>query len=245
MKLIKCKKGVTLLELILAVAIFAIITLPLFSIFVQSMIIDVKAGDVLSANYITQDYLEKLDTLTYADALSNQPSNSSVGNYKFTAKIFPYGSLTSLFSNNRCSYLHLILFEDGKALCVMPDGQWHIYTSIPSSFLLVVSSGTYTFTGGYTSLTGPSGYNYCGVIVNAMKKPDATSFNINLAANCSGVLYGKKVDSGEITFTGGTSYFYEDLITGDTSLIYITTELYDPADNSIATSYSYAYIRNW
>ncbi len=244
MKIIKSKKGLTLIEVILAVAIFAMIALPLLSIFVQSMRVDVKAGDVLNANYISQDYLEKLDTQTYSAALASQPSDAPVEGYSFTAKIQPYGSLTSLFSD-RCSYLHIILFENGSALCVMPDGQWHVYTSIPSSFMLVVSSGTYTFTGGYTSLTGPSGYNYCAVIVNAMKKPDATAFNVNLAANCQGVLYCKKVDSGEITFTGGISSVYEDLITADTSLIYITTELYDPAKNSIATSDSYTYIRNW
>ena len=244
MKIIKCKKGLTLLEVILAVAIFAMVTLPLLSIFVQSMNVDVKAGDVLNANYISQDYLEKLDTLTYADALSSQPNNASVGNYNFTAKIMPYGSLTSLFSE-RCSYAHLILYENGTALCVMPDGKWHLFGSIPSSFMISVSGGQYSFTGGYTSITGPSGYNYCGMIVNAMKKPDATTFSVTLGANCKGVLYVKKVDSGEITFSGGSSSVFEDLITGGTSLIYITTELYDPAENSIAKSDSYTYIRNW
>lgn len=249
MKLINIKKGVSLIEVILAVAIFSVIALPLLTIFVSSIKVEKKADDVVNANYISQDYLERLDSGTYYYALFNLPNGDAVGDsgeYSLTATITPYGNLSSKFSGNECSYIHLIMSGDGSALCVMPDGKWCSFKSVPASFSVSISYNSYSFIGGFTMLTGESKYNYCVLIVNAMKKPDATNSSITLGTNCKAVLYCTKVCSGDITISGGEHSVYEDIITGDTSLIYVTASLYRSAEeNAIATSEGYINIKNW
>lgn len=245
MKFIKCKKGVSLVEIILAVAIFAAITFPLLSVFVQSINVDKKSDDVLNANYISQDYLENLDKETYITALQKLPTNVMSGNYSYTAKITPYGNLNYYFGQP-CNYIHIIITDTAKTLCVMPDGKWYEFSSIPSSFSITMSYNSYTFTGGYTSITGDSKYNYCAVIVNAMKKPNAMTSAITLNGNCEAALYCTEAGSGEITFSGGDSHVYKDLIVGDKSLIFVSTAVYDPSgEKVIATSDSYINIKNW
>jgi type II secretory pathway pseudopilin PulG len=246
MSVLKNKKGVSLIEIILAIGIFALIAFPLINVFVQSINIDRKASDIVNANYIAQEYIENLDSVTYTQALSNLPNYESIDDYSFSAKIIPYGTMDSLF-DDRCSYVHIIMYdESGSTLCVMPDGSWHIFSSVPSTFSLTLSSGVYTFKGGFTTLTGTSKYNNCAMIVNAMKKPVAAKSAITLGGNCRGALYIKSVDSGDITFSGGASSIYEDFYAGDTSLVYVTTALYNPSKESIiATSDNYISIRNW
>lgn len=245
MNVLKNKKGVSLIEIILAIGIFAVISFPLLSVFVQSINIDRKASDVVNANYIAQEYIENLDSVTYTQALLNLPEFDTIDDYSFSAKIIPYGTMDSLF-DDRCSYVHIIMYENGNALCVMPDGSWHTFSSIPSTFSLTMADCTYTFKGGFTTLTGTSKYNNCAMIVNSMKKPDAAKSAITLGGNCRGALYIKSVDSGDITFSGGDSSIYEDFYAGDTSLVYVTTALYNPAkEKIIATSDNYISIRNW
>lgn len=245
MNKLKCKKGVALIEVVLAIGIFAIIAFPLMSVFVQSINIDRKASDVLNANYIAQDYVEKLDTVTYTQALSSLPTNATIKDYTFSAKIIPYGTQDFLFSD-RCSYVHVIMYENGNVLCVMPDGKWNKFTSIPSTFSLTLADKTYTFKCGSTTITGTSKYLNCAILVNAMKKPDTAISAITLQGNCKAALYCKSVDSGEITFSGGSNTVYKDFYAGDTSLVYVTTALYNPSKGKIiATSDNYISIKNW
>ena len=67
------KRGLGLLETVIAIGILAAIALPLMSLFVQSAKTDEKARAVLNANYICQNYTEKLETQTYNTALENAP----------------------------------------------------------------------------------------------------------------------------------------------------------------------------
>ena len=45
--------------------------MPLLTVYVQSFKVDTAARHVLNANYISQQYIEKLDAATYPQALSN------------------------------------------------------------------------------------------------------------------------------------------------------------------------------
>lgn len=243
MKKLSEKRASTLIEVIISIAIFAAIALPLFSVFVQSMKTDRKSSDVLSANYISQDYIEKLDALKYYSALNSKPTGTAVGGYTLSAEIKPYGAANSFFSNP-CGYVHIIMYEDGKMLAVMPDGKWNLFTGIPTSMSLSISCGTYTFKGGLTTITGSIAYTYCAMLINATHKPDGTPSSITLGTNCKATYYCKRLCKNDITITGSYETYENDIV-GDTSLIYVKAKVYDPASALVASSEGYVNIKNW
>jgi len=246
MGILREKRALTLVEVVVSIAIFAAVALPLLTVFGQSVKTDKAASDVLNANYICQDYLEKLDTLTYPQALSGLPSASPKNGYYLTASIRPYGTANSLFSG-QCAYVHLIMYEDSKMLAVMPDGKWNLYGSVPSTMSFGLSGVNYTFTGGGVTKTGTSPYGYCAVIINAMKKPSATTATVTLGgADCKAVVYCKENHTADITVTGSCEKF-ENIISGGTSLIYVSASVYVLASDTkpVSKTESYIKIKNW
>lgn len=246
MKRLRGKKAMTLVEVVVSIAIFAAISLPLLSVFGQSVKTDKAASDVLNANYISQDYLEKLDSSTYYDALNSLPSASPKNGFFLTASITPYGTVNSLFSG-QCGYAHLVMYEDGKMLAVMPDGKWKLFNSVPSSMSLSLTGSSYSFTGGSTTLTGTCSYSYCALLINAMKKPSATTSAVTFgAANCKAVVYCAKDHKSDITVPL-SSMIVENIISGDTSLVRVSSSVFVLSTDAkaVSTSESYINIKNW
>ncbi len=245
MKKLLEKKAFTLIEVVLAIAIFAAIALPLFNVFVQSVKTDRISNDVLNANYISQDYIEKLDATIYQQALNDCPDRVSVENYYLTASIRPYGTFNSMFVG-QCSYAHLVMYEEGGMLAVMPDGKWHAFESVPENITLSVSSGTYSFTGDYTTITGISSYNYCAMLIDGMLKPSETTTTITLGSSCKAVVYCQKNHFNDFVINGD-SQVYEDIMAGTTSLVYVGAFVYNTADSTtaVAVSEGYINIKNW
>jgi len=239
------RKAFTLLETILAIAIIAAIALPLLSVFLQAVKTDQAAKGVLSANYISQDYLEKLDTLTYESALQNLPDREEKDGYYLSVKITPYGTASSMFSS-ACDYAHLVFYADGRMLAVMPDGKWHMFSTIPSSISLNTGGGLYSFTADSVSLSGKTGSSYCALIVDAMAKPSGTECSVSIGTMCKALRYCNEYDADDITIIG-TGETYCNLITGDTSLVHVQTYVYETTDDTapVATSEGYVSIRNW
>lgn len=248
MRVLFNKKAFTLLETLLAIMIIAAIALPLMSLFLQSIKTDQAAKGVLNANYISQEYIETLDTMTYYQALSNLPDHKQTGDYYLSATIEPYGTASSLFSG-KCGYVHLVFYDDGSMLAVMPDGEDEYYTSAPNTISLSINGGKYTFSCDGAALpVGDIPYGYCAMIVNAMKKPQGTSTktNITLGASCKALLYCQESGDDDFTFTG-TYYTYEIMMSGEESLVHVTTYVYDSATatDAIAEAESYINIKNW
>lgn len=243
MKKLRGKRAFTLVEVIVSIAIFAAIALPLFSVFVQSIKTDGKANAVMNANYIAQDYIEKLSAATYKQALENKPSNKAAGNYKLSAIIAPYGTAKSFF-NAKCGYAHLIMNEDGTMLAVMPDGKWYQYASLPSSVSLSISGKNYTFTGGSKTITGTVGFDYCAMMINATRKPTGATETITLGTNCKAAYYCKELSKSDIMISGSCETYTNNII-GDTSLVYVKASVYDASGAEAAFSESYIHIKNW
>lgn len=241
------KKGLTLVEVVISIAIFAAIALPLYSVFNGSIKTDRAANDILNANYISQDYIERLSTSTYYNALNNIPVKVQKGSYYLSASVRPYGTANSMFSD-QCSYVHLVMFDNGNMLAVMPDGKWQLFGSISSSISISLSGSTYTFTNGGSSITGTTSYNYCALIINAMKKPSATKPTITLGSNCKAIAYCAKDHTGDITISPSISgQKFENIISGTTSLVRVSASVFVTASSADAasTSESYIYIKNW
>ena len=98
------RRGFGLLETVIAIAILAAIALPLLNIFVQSAQVDELAMGVLNANYISQDYTEKLDTMTYDEVLADVPYRRQVDSYYLTAVIKPYGAAGNVSGDQSVSF---------------------------------------------------------------------------------------------------------------------------------------------
>ncbi len=238
------KKAFTIVEVVVSIAIFAAIALPLFSVFVQSIKTDRKAYDVLNANYISQGYIEKLDAMTYAQALSAKPTLEEYEGYYLSASIKPHGASGALF-DEPCGFAHIIMNADGGMLAVMPDGKWHEFASVPSSISLQITSGWYSFTGGYTTLTGELDYGYCAMLINAMNKSAATTSSVTLGAGCKALYYCPTLHEDDISFSGSYET-YANMINPLESLIHVSAAVYASAsdEEAVATSEGYISINN-
>jgi prepilin-type N-terminal cleavage/methylation domain-containing protein len=243
-KRIRGQKAFTLIETLLAISLFAAIALPLLTVFLQSTKADRAARDVLNANYISQDYIEKLDTKTYKEALQDVPSLQSKNGYYLSATIEPYGNAKSMFSAN-CVYVHLIMLSNGTMLAVLPDGKWRQFSSLPGSISMSVSGGQYTLNCSGTVVSGTTKYNNCAVIINAVNKTAGVSTAVSLGATCRALVYCSSAEASKITVTG-TSQFHKDLITGTTSLIRVKASVYQKTSDSqpLAVSDAFINIRN-
>ncbi len=245
MKRLKNKKAFTLIETLLAIVIVAVVALPLLSVFLQSIKTDQAAKVVLNSNYISQDYIEKLDSTTYPLALQNLPNRMQVEDYYLTAKIEPYGTVNSLFTGT-CEYAHLIFYSDNTMMAVMPDGKWKIYSSVPDNISFSVTMGIYTFNCDDSVISGKSDFAYCALLINSMQKNDGILTNVTLGPSCKSVIHCKADQKQDITINGDYE-LYSNMITGSTSLIHVTTYVYDTAAgiNEKGKSESYINIKNW
>ena len=233
------KKAFTQIETLLAISLFAAIALPLLTVFLQSVKTDRAARDVLNANYIAQDYIEKLDTKSYMEALGSVPNRAAAGGYYFSAEITPYGNAESLFSTS-CAYAHLIMQSNGSMLAVLPDGKWRLFSSVPSDITFSMSGRQYTLIVSGTSITGTAEYNQCAVIVNAMKKTSGASA-LTLNSSCQAIIYCRSDNENDIA-VNGTGAKHKDIIAAETSLIYVKAAVYESASSGKAIAISEAYI---
>ncbi len=231
------KKAFTLVEVILAIAIFAAVSLPLLTVYVQSFKVDTAARNVLNANYISQQYIEKLDTATYAEALNDLPNKQEQGGYYLSATITPH-------STNGGALVHLVVLESGRMLAVLPDGKWRLFASVPSNISVSVSGSQCTLTCDGTSLTGAANASSCTVIVNAVHL-SSVSPNLSLSG-CKAVVYCTSGNEGNINIVSGEGDKYPDMFGGSTSLVHVTTNVYDTtgASEPVAQSEAYINIRN-
>lgn len=246
MKRIRNEKAFTLIEVVLAVAMIAIIALPLLTVFLQSVKTDTAAKNVLNANYISQSYTERLDGMTYPEALAALPTSVETNGYYLTARIEPYGSANVQF-DGACDFVHIVYFGNEKMLAVMPDGKWRLFSSLPSSISMTVSMGFYTFTSDSVQISGHMSSFNCMLQINAIKKNSASEVTISYDEQCKSALYCKAYHKDDFIFLSTEAEIYEDMITGDTSLIHVTTSVYDAPTNTepVAISESYINIRNW
>ncbi len=244
-KLLLSRKAYTILEVLLAITIVAAIALPLLSVFLQSVKTNQAAKGVLNANYISQDYIEKLDTVTYEAALGNQPTRELVDGYYISAKIKPYGAAASIFTES-CDYAQLVFYADGGLLVVLPDGKWHKYSAVPSSMSLTTGGGVYTFSAGSLVLTGSTSSSYCALMINAVEKPTDTTCSITLGSSCKALRYCNKGDEEDIT-VNGIEEVYSGIIKGDSSLISVKVSVYETSSDTdpVAISEGCVEIKNW
>ena len=131
--------------------------------------------------------------------------------------------------------------SDGSMLAILPDGKWRLFSSIPASITVTVSSSQYSLNCSGTIITGSAGNTNCAVIVNAMKKKTGISPTITLGTTCKALIYCTTANKGDMTFSGTTQYNC-DLLTATTSLVHVTASVYESQTATKPLSVSDAYI---
>jgi prepilin-type N-terminal cleavage/methylation domain-containing protein len=245
MKILKRKNGFTLLEVIISIALIAAVSLPLLSVFSQSIKTDRVAKGVLNANYISQNYIERLDATTYVSALSSLPDHLESGDYFLSAEITPYGTNTGLF-DEPCDYAHFICYDNEKMLAVMPDGKWRLFNSMPNEITVTTDGYNYSMTFDTLVIAGEMSHTNCALIINAMKKVSSSTSTITLSDYCKAIVYCRKTAVSDLSIDGSRE-IYADMISGDTSLVHIKTYVFELSSGGepVATAESYINIRNW
>lgn len=243
------KRAFTLIETLLALALFAAIALPLLTVFLQSAKADRAARDVMNANYISQNYIEQLDTKSYKEALQGKLKMKLINGYYLTATVEPYGNAGKSLFTTPCVYVHLIILSTGNMLVGLPDGEWREIAPISGSFGSVsvsISSGSYTFKCGSTTVTGSSKYSDCAVIINASNKSgDISTITVTQGATCKALVYCTSAQTSKITVSG-TSQFFKDTIAGKTSLLRVKASVYQKTTDTkpLAVTDAFINIRN-
>jgi len=244
-KWLKSKRAFTLIEVILAVALVAVIALPLLTVFLQSVKADTAAKGVLNANYISQGYTEQLDALTYEQVLSGVPVKQETGEYYLSAQVSPHGYANAEF-DAPCEFIQLTIFDNETMLAVFPDGAWHKFPSVPSSITLDVNYGVYSLNCDGAVYTGDVERFYCMLNVNAMQKNSSSSVYISTDARSRAALYVGEFHEDDFTLAG-QSETYVDMTAGETSLIHVETYVYSSLTSvePVSSTDGYIYVRNW
>jgi hypothetical protein len=80
------------------------------------------------------------------------------------------------------------------------------------------------------------------MLINAINNSSTAA--VTLGANCKAAYYCKDTNAGNIAIAGSQE-IYKNSTTGATSLIYIKASVYDASGAVVASSESYADIKNW
>jgi prepilin-type N-terminal cleavage/methylation domain-containing protein len=167
--ILKNEKGFTLLEVLVAVFVLAIVALPLLNMFVYNTAVVRKTADMQDTTYAAQAVMEKLQPLGYGELYALAPAPGARGEYSINSVTrtisidrYPYGPFNHLVSGTAC-YAHLIV-RGSTATFTCPDGSCHAGLSYASGVSVTASSVTL---GGHTySLNKPAGSRMI-LIINA------------------------------------------------------------------------------
>ncbi len=141
---IKNEKGMTLLEVLVAVFILAMIAMPLLNLMAANIRTSKSAEQIVNSTYTAQSLAEELYAKSYTELFASQYSKQPYHGKFASVKVVPSGSYPNLVGGGQACYAHLI-FQGGKATFVGPDGVLQIGSA--GNVTLKVSSTGYTLSG--------------------------------------------------------------------------------------------------
>lgn len=211
----KNKNGLTLLEVLLAVFVLAIVAVPLLNMFVTNTQLVRNAGEINKSSYTAQSVLEDVQRLGYSELYSYAPLPGVKANYQIrsvtdssvvvskpvTIDRIPYGGFNNLVGGTAC-YAHLIL-SGSSATFTGPDGIMRAGLSYGSGITL--SSTTMKVGSSVFDLNKPAGANLILIIHAGSSAIPAVS--ISVPASVPYVLYALNEEdpvTQSITVVGGS-----------------------------------------
>jgi prepilin-type N-terminal cleavage/methylation domain-containing protein len=191
MKAVKANnKGMTLLEVLVAVFVLALVALPLLNMFVTNTALVRNAKNVGDTTYAAQAVMEDLQPLGYMDLYAFLPEPGAMGDYTVgavTRKIrvdrCPSGVFDDLVSGTPC-YAHLIV-NGAKATFTSPDGA--LVSGISSAQTISIGASA-AKAGSSTLCTYDTAGKSLIVIINA-RTSEIPSLTVNLNGSATYVLF--------------------------------------------------------
>lgn len=221
-KALKKNSGLTLLEVMLAVFLLAVIALPVLNQFMYSTMLVRIAKDKGDTTYAMQAVMEDLKPLDYDTLYASFNPKPGDKYYPYQLKLLgstqtvtkqvlidrlPYGSFENFVSGEAC-YAHLILSGSSASL-TCPDGKRHNLSSISA----ISFSATKATAGENTcNLNKPAGTTMILIIHAGSTGISGLTVNLNNTAAC--VVYALSPDdavkqtitvNGAITTNGVTA----------------------------------------
>ncbi len=167
---LKNNKGLTLLEVLVAVFILALVAAPLINMFVTSTRFTVLAEDNTKTTYLAQAKIEELRTKTYGQLFNllgtspaSNPNHAAYDGKYYTIETSPAGAISKAAFSGTPSYAHLFI-RGGSATFTGPDGK--VATGSSGSITLAVAGGGYTISGGVSASGSVPGGRPLGLIIN-------------------------------------------------------------------------------
>lgn len=200
-KSLKNDSGLTLLEVMIAVCLLAVIAVPVLNQFIYSTMLVRISEDKGDTTYAMQAVMEDLKPLGYSALYTRSPLPLEKRDYQLksvssptvyvTKKVsidrFPSGAFGDMVSGEAC-YAHLIL-SGGSASLTCPDGKRYNLSSISA----INFSATKASAGGKTyNLNKPAGTTMILIIHAGTSAIPGFTVNMNNTAAC--VMYALSPD---------------------------------------------------
>jgi prepilin-type N-terminal cleavage/methylation domain-containing protein len=220
--LLKKNSGFTLVEILVAIFIFAFVIGSVMSVFVTSAKTQKSSESVTRAEAAAQKYIEKLNGQNYTAVLAKQGSKvqDTGSGYYISFSLKPQGS------GGTAAYVHVIYTGSG-VFVVGPDGKKTTTRTAINTVTITSDTTTYRVIADSDTISGtiPSGYKIA-VVVNAMKKTTTTGPTVNGNSLMSAVVFGTKDNAAGVSFNFSNIVRYADTAKADTSLVQVQADVY-------------------
>ncbi len=234
-------KGLTLLEVLLAVFILALVAMPLINMFVTSTKFTVLAEDNTRTTYLAQAKIEELRTKTYGQLFNllgtspaSNPNHAPVSDKYYSIQTAPAGAISkAAFSGPNPCYAHLFI-RGSNAVFTGPDGKY--VTGSSSSITLTVSpSGSYQISGGISATGTVPGGRPLGLIINSGTASTSSAITLSGVDACAVYETPDQALNGNVRVSGisPTNLFTYDSDTPPaTALVDVKCLMYEKAGSS-------------
>ncbi|MGI6705455.1 MAG: type IV pilus modification PilV family protein [Clostridia bacterium] len=244
------KDAFTLVEVIISIAILALLMGPFLGLFVQITRTNKISQKTLESTFIAQRNMESLYDLCYEELLEKRVMKEPQDGYYVDIDILPYGALPNeegipaIYGQYETCYFHL-LFQQGeesdiKVILISPDmPSIRTYTSVPERIDVVIAanadSGEYSWSvAGLFSESGvlPEG-EYPVIVVNMVQFAHKTPVVLNVTGDVYGIVYTGRDNADQISYQGSHYKIYSGADYRDYSLVKVFVRVYESLDDPI------------
>ena len=219
------KKGMTLVEVLVSLALTAVIAAPFLTLFIQSTRGRLISKRILYANHAAVNHMEKLVGMNCREVCL------SSGDFIENDFLIKIKSIPWTPQGNPCFYL---IFQNGgqtgkDCMIIPPDGKGGIFLDVLPELMniqIMINKGKYKIYADSHSVTGrvEDGQKPI-IIVNGAYKPENSEISLNIEGDAEVVVYSGKE---EINIEWeGTPVVNKNIYYRDYTLFRSAVEVYD------------------
>jgi len=244
------KDAFTLIEVIISIAILALLVGPFLGMFVQITRINKASQKTLESTFIAQRNMESLYDLRYDQILEKRVRKEPQDGYYVDIDILPHGVLPNeegipaIYGQYEPCYFHILFQQDEesgiKTILISPDkASVGKYTVLPEKIDVVIAvepeSGEYFWSvAGLFSESGmlPDG-EYPAILVNMIQLAHEIPIVLDVTGDVYGIIYASKDNVNQVRYHGSHYKIYAGTNYRDYSLVKAFVHVYEAIDDTI------------